>query len=218
MQDSQTAHQTCLINEEYGDGDDDSEIDDENDSDEVQFLKRQKKEAATKRLVQNRTQTVGLVNGRWTVLPRNYEFPKGMTMEHLINSWLLSDTQTRIPPLCTLNPSQLTEKQQRVYRKMRATMFLVKYHGKEKQTWRGDSPSNWNIVTTRTLWESIKDGFRQQYFSIQRKANGTSGGGQQTKRKEKNRQKAITWSSIYNNCSSAGIFKQLRETNEIDST
>jgi hypothetical protein len=76
----------------------------------VQFLKRQKKEAATKRLVQNRTQTVGLVNGRWTVLPRNYEFPKGMTMEHLINSWLLSDTQTRIPPFCTLNPSQLTEK------------------------------------------------------------------------------------------------------------
>ncbi len=85
MPDSQTAHQTYLINEECGD--DDSEIDDENDSDEVQFLKRQKKEAATKRLVQNRTQTVGLVNGRWTVLPRNYEFSKGMTMEHLINSW-----------------------------------------------------------------------------------------------------------------------------------
>ena len=99
-------------------------------------------------------------------------------------------------------------------------MFLVKYHGKqEKQkTWRGDGPSDWNVVTTRTLWEIIKDVFKQQYYNIQRKANGTSGGGQQTKRKEKNRQKTITWSSIYNNCSGAGIFKQLRETNEIDST
>ena len=86
-QESQIAHQTYLINEECVE--DDSEVETENDSDEVRVLKRQKQEATTKRLVQSRTETVGLVNGRWTVLPRKYEFPKGMTIEHLINSWLL---------------------------------------------------------------------------------------------------------------------------------
>ena len=201
-QESQLAHQTYMINEEYGD--DDSEIDNENDSDEVRVLKRQKREATTKRLVQSRTQTVGLVNGRWTVLPRDYEFPKGMTIEHLINSWLLCDSQMRIPPYCILNASQLTEKQQKVFRKMRATMALVRYHGMEKKTWCGDTPKDWNVVKTRILWESLKNGFQKKYYTIQRKANGTSRG-RQTKRKEKNRKKTITWSTIYNNCSDAGI-------------
>ena len=161
-------------------------------------MKRQKREATTKRLVQSRTQTVGLVNGRWTVLPRDYEFPKGMTIEHLINSWLLFDSQMRIPSYCILNASQLNEKQQKVFRKMRATMALVRYHGMEKKTWYGDTPKDWNVFKTRILWESLKNGFQKKYYTIQRKANGTSRG-RQTKRKEKIEKKTITWSTIYNN-------------------
>ena len=44
------------------------------------------------------------------------------------------------------------------------------------------------------------------------------GQGEEVDKQNGNRKKTITWSSIYNNCISAGIFKQLRETNEIDST
>ena len=45
-----------------------------------------------------RVQTAGLINGIWTVFPRDYKFPNGMTMAHLVDSWLLSDGQQRIPP------------------------------------------------------------------------------------------------------------------------
>ena len=95
-------------------------------------------------------------------------------------------------------------------------MALVRYHGMEKKTWCGDTPDYWNAIKTRRLWESIQNGFKQKYYTIQRKANGTSKG-QPTKRKEKNRKKTITWSTIYNNCSDAGILSQLRATHKIDS-
>ena len=78
----------------------------------------------------------------------------------------------------------LTEKQQRVFRKMKATMALVRYHGMEKKTWCGDTPEYWTAIKTRILWESIQNGFKQKYYTIQRKANGTSKR-QPTKRKKK---------------------------------
>ena len=39
----------------------------------------------------------------------------------------------------------------------------------------------------------------------------------QRKGKKKIEKKTITWSTIYNNCSDAGILSQLRETHKIDS-
>ena len=59
----------------------------------MKAAKLQKRDDKTKDLVAKRIQTTGLVNGRWTVLPRNYKFPNGMTMMHLIDSWLLWATE-----------------------------------------------------------------------------------------------------------------------------
>ena len=95
-------------------------------------MKNRKRDDKMRALVESRVQTAGLVNGRWTVLPREYKFPHGMTMEHLIDFWLLPDRQQRIPPFFTSQASTLTKKRQKVQRKMKALMMLVKRHGKEK--------------------------------------------------------------------------------------
>ena len=97
--------------EEEGDGGDEEA---EKDSEAVKAAKQRKRNDKTMDLVAKRVQTDGLVNGRWNVFPGGYKFPDGMTMAHLIDSWILSDGQQRIPPFVTLQASHLTKAQQKV--------------------------------------------------------------------------------------------------------
>ena len=69
--------------EEKGDGGDEEA---EKDSEDVKVAKQQKRNNKTKDLVAKRVHTTGLINGRWTVMPRDYTFTNGMTMAHLIDS------------------------------------------------------------------------------------------------------------------------------------
>ena len=115
-----------------------------------------------------RVQTAGLINGRWTVLPRYYTFTNGMTMAHLIGRWLLSDGQQRIPPFVTLQEIHLTKAQQKGRRKMKAVMMLVKRHDQKMGCWVGDQPQSWDRTNTRELWGRIKDEFKASYYTIQR--------------------------------------------------
>ena len=101
-------------------------------------------------------------------MPRDYKFPNGMTMAHLIDSWLLFDGQQRIPPSVTLQASHITKPQHKVRRKMKAVMMLVKRHDQKKERWVGDQPQSWDHTKTRKLWESIKDEFKASYYTIQR--------------------------------------------------
>ena len=87
-------------------------------------MEQRKRNDKTKDLVAKRVQTAGLVNMIWTVLPRDYKFPNGMPMAHLIDSWLLSDGQQRIPTFVMLQASYLTKAQQEVCRKMKAVMMI----------------------------------------------------------------------------------------------
>lgn len=207
---SENVRAPYVINEEEEEGDG-SDEEAEEDSEAVKAAKLRKRDDKTKDLVAKRVQTAGLVNGRWTVLPRNYKFPNGMTMMHLIDSWLLSDGQQRIPPFVTLQASNLTNPQQRVRRKMKAVMMLVKRHGQKEGSWVGDNPTSWDHIKTRKLWDSIKNDFKASYYTIQR--SGRSGlttrgqGRQQVAKKRKNRDTTTCWSTVYSNCSAAGIFK-----------
>ena len=141
----------------------------EGDSERIRAIKQQKRDAKTKSLIENRVQRAGLVNGRWTVFPRDFKFGKGMTVKHLIaDSWFLEDQRKRIPPFLTLQPSNLTPSQQKVFRKMRAIMRLVKKHALEDNCWAGDGPKHWNHVKTSKLWDKIKGTFQRNYYTIQR--------------------------------------------------
>ena len=99
---------------------------------------------------------------------RDYKFTNGMTMAHLIDIWILSDGQQRIPPFVALQASHLTKAQHKVRQKMRAVMMLVKRHGQKKECWVGDQPQSWDHTNTRKLWEIIKDEFKESYYTIQR--------------------------------------------------
>ena len=112
---SNVIHDECDDCEESGE-------EEEGDSERIRSIKRQKRDAKTKLLIENRVQRAGLVNGRWTVLPQDFKFRKGMTAKHLIDSWFLEDQRKRIPPFLTLQPSNLTPSQQKVFKKMRAIM------------------------------------------------------------------------------------------------
>ena len=113
-----------------------------------QSNKGQKRDEKTKLLIKNRVQTAGLVNGRWTVLPRDFKFEKGMTVKHLIDSLFLWDLKKKIPPFLTLQVvSYLTPSQQFCFRKMRAIMGLVKKYALEENCWAGDGTTkHWNYV------------------------------------------------------------------------
>ena len=98
--------------EEGGDGGDEEA---QKDSEDVKATKQRKRNDKTKDLVAKRVHTSGLVNRRWTVLPRDYTFPNVSTMVQLIDSWLLSDGQQMIPPFVQLQASHLTKAKQKVH-------------------------------------------------------------------------------------------------------
>ena len=143
----------CVINEEVveeeGDGGDEES---EKDSEAVKSVKQQKRNDKTKYLVVGKVQTSVLVNGIWTVFPRDYKFPNGMKMAHLIDSCILSDGQQRIPPCVTLQASHLKKAQQKVRQKIKAVMMLVKRHGQKNECWVGDQPQLWDHTKTRKMW------------------------------------------------------------------
>ena len=154
---------------------DDREDEDESNSDEeVQQAKKRQRAKQTKALVKKRVQKFGLVKGKWTPLPRDWDFPRGMTVETLIDRWLLSDPKTKVPPYCSLHSTHLSKKQRKIWRKMRALMGLVKKHGREKGCWVSDSPTNWTFKDTKKLWEKIKGNFFQEYYRSITAYNGVA--------------------------------------------
>ena len=94
---------------------------------------------------------------------------------------------------------------------MKAIMMLVKRHGQKEGFWACDNPTSWDHIKTRKLWDSIKNEFKASYYTIQRSSRSgvtTRGQGrQQVAKKRKNRDTTTCWSTIYSNCSAAGIFK-----------
>ena len=83
---SYVVHDECDDCEESGE--------EEGDSKRMRSIKRQKRDAKTKLLIENRVQRAGLVNGRWTVLPRDFKFGKGMTVKLLTaGSWKIKERE-----------------------------------------------------------------------------------------------------------------------------
>ena len=90
-------------------------------------------------------------------------------------------------------------------------MMLVKMHGQKKEGWVGDQPQSWDHTKTRKLWESIKDEFKASYYTIQRSGlRERAGQGQQKQiaKAKRNIDKTTCWSTVYSNCSAAGLFKE----------
>ena len=208
----------------------------------VKKIKRKQRELDTKRLVEARVQKVGLVDGRWTPLPRDFKFPRGMTMLDLIGNWYIPDSKAMTPPFCTLQPSHLATDTLRKYRrKMKAVMGLVRTNALRMNCWPGDEPKHWNRKKTSDVWNKIGNSFLLKYQTIQRgvtidaveggdssrrgdvreserregsRKRPAAAGGREPKRTRKNRMKTISWATIYNNCSEAGVFKSLPSTTQ----
>ena len=90
-------------------------------------------------------------------------------------------------------------------------MMLVKRHGQKMGCWVGDQPQSWDHTKTRKLWESIKYEFKAYYYTIQRsglRKRAGQGRHQQIAKAKKNRDKTTCWSTVYRNCSAAGLFKE----------
>ena len=208
----------------------------------VKKIKRKQRDLDTKRLVEARVQKVGFVGGRWTPLPRDFKFPRGMTMLDLIGNWYIPDSKAMTPPFCTLQPNHLATETLRKYRrKMKAVMGLVRMNALRMNCWPGDEPKHWNRKKTSDVWGKIRNSFLGQYQTIQRGVRIDAVGGEPSRhgdvreskqregsrkrpaaarasgepnRKRKNRMKTISWATIYNNCSEAGVFKSLPSTTQ----
>ena len=122
---------------------------------------------------------------------------------------------------------------------MKAVMGLGRMNALHMNWWPGDEPKHWKCEKTSELWGKIRNSFLGSYQTIQRgvrvdvaggedSRSGDVGEGDRTEgsrkrpaaahaigepnRKKKNRMKTISWATIYNNCSEAGVFKSLPST------
>ena len=53
----------------------------------------------TKRQLSERKYTIGYHHGKMNPLPSTWKYPRGITLIHLINLWLIGDKEQNVPPI-----------------------------------------------------------------------------------------------------------------------
>jgi hypothetical protein len=112
--------------------------------------------AHTKRQLKRRRFTVGFHHNKFNILPAMWRYPKGMTLIHLINLWLIGAVEDNIPPLGELEPLHFKhfDSGGRKYSQYMQVMTLVEKFGRERDVWL-ESSRNWDGKSVTVLWSAI---------------------------------------------------------------
>ena len=112
--------------------------------------------AHTKRQLKRRKFTVGFHHNKFNILPAMWRYPKGMTLIHLINLWLIGAVDDNVPPLGELEPLHFKhfDSGGRKYSQYMQVMTLVEKFGRERNVWL-ESSRNWDGKSVTVLWSAI---------------------------------------------------------------
>ena len=148
-----------------GDGDDGTEwFHDESAGDDIMEIPESVGDGTSDQLVRahmktqlkRRRFTVGFHNNRFNVLPAAWRYPKGVTLIHVINLWLIGVRNDNVPPLGILDPQTFKhfDNNARRYSTFKQVMSIVERFGRERGVWVEDR-KNWDGKSVTALWSAI---------------------------------------------------------------
>ena len=110
----------------------------------------------TKRQLSERKYTIGYHHGKMNPLPSTWKYPRGITLIHLINLWLIGDKEQNVPPLGMVSTQWVRhfDKKARNYSKMKQVMAFVETFGRQRGVWL-QSNTRWDGRAITILWSSI---------------------------------------------------------------
>jgi len=112
--------------------------------------------AHTKKQLKRRRFTVGFHHNKFNVLPALWRYPKGVTLIHLMNLWLIGLKNDNVPPLGILDTQSVKhfDNNARQYSTFKQVMVIVERLGRERGVWLEDR-KNWDGKSVTSLWSAI---------------------------------------------------------------
>ena len=157
----------------------------------------------TKKKLMERKFTIGFHHGKLNPLPSTWRYPKGITLIHLINLWLIGQKDDNVPPMRKWSPQYVShfDHNGRNYSKFKQVMKFVEEFGRLKGVWVG--PNEWDGETITKLWSAIWKDFDpyMRTETMRMKDNAKTA----TYHKSRNGQVACT--TIHSKLSQAGKLK-----------
>ena len=160
------------------------------ETDEEREAKRQKEHEISSNYVKKRTYKIGLHHGGLNPLPANFRFPS-MTFQQLIVNYLLGNQEGNIPPYSSLSTIFVNHNKSdaRNLGMMKTLMNYVKQITFPKGLWYNRS-SDWTYRQCNDLWSEVSK--MNEFNDFLKKGN---------------RNKNISWKTVYNRMSKMNVFK-----------
>ncbi|GFH49053.1 hypothetical protein CTEN210_05529 [Chaetoceros tenuissimus] len=138
--------------------------------------------------------TAGMVNGVVTVLPSDFEFPKGITATHLIQNWFLGNRMEGIVPYRRLSAKILiNEAQKKLFRRMKQFMNCIKFYAEAEKCWI--EGNNISVAAVVKIWQRV--GWKWIYQKYAEKSD-----------KKFSRFETLSWQTIVDKMNRRGAFRQ----------
>ena len=89
-------------------------------------------------------------------LPSTWKYPRGITLIHLINLWLIGDKEQNVPPLGKVSTQWVRhfDNNARNYSKMKQVMGFVETFGRRRGVWL-QSNTRWDGKAVTILWSAV---------------------------------------------------------------
>ncbi|GFH46011.1 predicted protein [Chaetoceros tenuissimus] len=135
-----------------------------------------------------------MVNGVVTVLPSDFEFPKGITATHLIQNWFLGNRMEGIVPYRRLSAKILiNEAQKKLFRRMKQFMNCIKFYAEAEKCWI--EGNNISVAAVVKIWQRV--GWKWIYQKYAEKSD-----------KKFSRFETLSWQTIVDKMNRRGAFRQ----------
>jgi hypothetical protein len=166
--------------------------------------------AHIKKQLKRRRFTVGFHNNKFNVLPALWRYPKGVTLIHLMNLWLIGVKNDNVPPLGILDTQSFKhfDNNARRYSTFKQVMVIVERFGRERGVWLEDR-NNWDGKFVTALWSAIWHDMYPYMNTKTTKVVADQNNPEQVVQSvsyNKSRTGQISVRSVYNKLCAAGMF------------
>jgi hypothetical protein len=152
------------------------------------FLENENSKQTKKRKV-----TVGMVGGKFTVLPHDFEFPR-MTGRQLVQNWFIGNNDRKIVPYKRLNAGHLHHVRggAKIRQRMSRFMAVVEHYAKIEKCW---IEKDAKLSDVKCMWDAVSNKYLYKIYASQ----------------EESRQFSSSWSTMLNKMVRKGAFKRSRD-------
>lgn len=129
-----------------------------------------------------------------TVLPSDFNFPKGITATHLIQNWFLGNRMEGIVPYRRLSAKILiNDAQKKLFRRMKQFMRCIKFYAEAENCWV--EGNNISVAAVVKIWQRV--GWKWIYRKYAEKSD-----------KKFSRFETLSWQTIVDKMNRRGAFRK----------